>query len=68
MDLIASMDIVATEALQEVDFETFGSGRRRLEVRLILPTSIDGADGIQELECKSWLSFFWKKFSMYSYI
>jgi hypothetical protein len=43
-DLIASMNVVAVEVASEVDFggtRSNGSSRRRLEVRVSLPTFID---------------------------
>ena len=41
-DLIASMNVVAVEVASEVDFGTSDGRRRRLEVRVSLPTFIDG--------------------------
>jgi hypothetical protein len=42
-DLIASMNVVAVEVASEVAFgSSNGSSRRRLEVRVSLPTFIDG--------------------------
>jgi hypothetical protein len=41
-DLIASMNVVAVEVASEVDFGSSNGSRRRLEVRVSLPTLIDG--------------------------
>ena len=41
-DLIASMNVVAVEVASEVDFGSSDGSRRRLEVRVSLPTFIDG--------------------------
>jgi hypothetical protein len=43
-DLIASMNVVAVEVASEVDFGGSNGSRRRLEVRVSLPTFIDGVD------------------------